>query len=69
MYLRTNHGFAMPASAETPLILVGPGTGVGPFLGFAAEREALVKRHPDARYGPLWLFYGCRHKERDYLHR
>lgn len=35
--------FEMPASVETPLIMVGPGTGIVPFIGFMQEREQLLK--------------------------
>lgn len=62
-------GFQMPETLETPLILIGPGTGIGPFLGFLSHREELMKKNPDLQFGPLWLFYGCRNKEHDYLYR
>ncbi|KAK4008203.1 hypothetical protein OUZ56_013355 [Daphnia magna] len=67
VFLRTNSGFSLPKSSETPLILIGPGTGVAPFLGFLAHREELVKRDPSLTCGPIWLFYGCRNRDHDYL--
>ena len=38
LYLRPSLGFSPPESVETPLIMVGPGTGIAPFLGFLEER-------------------------------
>ena len=67
VFLRTNNGFSLPESTEIPLILVGPGTGVAPFLGFLSHREELVKNEPSLPCGPVWLFYGCRNRDQDYL--
>ena len=69
IYMRTNNGFRMPDEAETPMILIGPGTGLAPFLGFLAHREELLKRNPSVSFGPIWLLYGCRNKDQDYLYR
>lgn len=49
--------------------MVGPGTGVAPFVGFLQHREKLQEQHPDGKFGAMWLFFGCRHKDRDYLFR
>lgn len=67
IFLRSSNGFCLPKSSETPLILIGPGTGVAPFLGFLAHREELLKSNPNLPCGPVWLFYGCRTRDQDYL--
>ena len=67
VFLRSSNGFRLPKSSETPLILIGPGTGVAPFVGFLAHREELLKSNPNLPCGPIWLFYGCRSRDQDYL--
>merc|ERR1712137_18136 len=60
--------FRLPTSEEglaKPHIMIGPGTGVAPFLGFL---ESLVLT-PAEKRGETWLFFGCRHPDRDYLYR
>ncbi|XP_071067037.1 methionine synthase reductase-like [Dasypus novemcinctus] len=32
-------------------------------------KEKLQEQHPDGNFGAMWLFFGCRHKDRDYLFR
>jgi methionine synthase reductase len=48
--------------------MIGPGTGVAPFVGFLSHRLQEAKMN-GTKFGKMWLFYGCRHKERDYLYR
>ncbi|XP_078580373.1 methionine synthase reductase-like isoform X1 [Branchiostoma floridae x Branchiostoma japonicum] len=69
IYLRTNNHFRLPSDLSVPIIMVGPGTGVAPFVGFLQHREKQRALSPDAVCGPSWLFYGCRHRDRDYLYR
>ncbi|KAJ2724019.1 hypothetical protein GGI07_002224 [Coemansia sp. Benny D115] len=61
--------FRLPPSAEVPVIMVGPGTGVAPFIGFLQQRELESKqagKQPSSL--PLsWLFFGCRSPHRDEL--
>ncbi|MEM8754813.1 MAG: flavodoxin domain-containing protein, partial [Pseudomonadota bacterium] len=63
----TKDGFRLPEDAKTPLIMVGPGTGIAPFRGFLEERALLKKEGADL--GPAMLFFGCRHPDQDYLYR
>ncbi|MEU6201006.1 cytochrome P450 [Streptomyces sp. NPDC047061] len=59
--------FAPPADPATPLILIGPGTGIAPLRGFLEER---ARQHADGtRVGLSQVFVGCRHPEHDYFYR
>ncbi|XP_023401139.1 methionine synthase reductase isoform X1 [Loxodonta africana] len=66
---RATNSFRLPDDPAVPVIMVGPGTGVAPFIGFLQHREKLQEQHPDRIFGAMWLFFGCRHKDRDYLFR
>ena len=61
--------FEMPASAETPMIMIGPGTGVVPFIGFMQERQMTKKADKDAALGQASLYFGCREKNTDFIYR
>ena len=63
VYVQKAHGFGLPASGDTPIIMVGPGTGVAPFRAFLQERMAT-----DAT-GPAWLFFGHQREAHDYFYR
>ncbi len=54
--------FRPPADPAAPMVMVGPGTGVAPFVGFLDERAALG--HP----GPNWLFFGEQHRATDFYY-
>ncbi len=54
--------FGMPASGDTPMIMVGPGTGVAPFRAFLEEREALGAK------GRNWLFFGEQRRAQDFFY-
>lgn len=64
---KTSDGFRMPEDPATPLIMVGPGTGIAPFRGFLAERARL--KSEGAEPGPAMLFFGCRHPDQDFIYR
>lgn len=61
--------FKLPESTETPLIMVGPGTGVVPFIAFAEEREHIRQSTPDAKFGVAELYFGCKNRNDDYIYR
>ncbi|WP_399131847.1 molybdopterin-dependent oxidoreductase [Streptomyces sp. ITFR-16] len=62
VFVRRAPHFRPPARPDTPMVMVGPGTGVAPFIGFLEERRALG--HP----GPNWLFFGEQHRATDFLY-
>ncbi|WP_336214920.1 bifunctional cytochrome P450/NADPH--P450 reductase [Nonomuraea sp. LPB2021202275-12-8] len=59
--------FAPPAEPATPLILIGPGTGIAPLRGFLEERA--WQRENGTKVGPSQVFVGCRHPEHDWFYR
>lgn len=52
IYVHPGNDFALPASGEVPIIMIGPGTGVAPFRAFIQERKA------QGHTGKNWLFFG-----------
>ncbi|KAF7661753.1 hypothetical protein LDENG_00253680 [Lucifuga dentata] len=67
--LQPNCSFQPPSDPSVPFIMIGPGTGVAPFVGFLQQREKERQENPKAVFGETWLFFGCRHKDLDYLFR
>uniref|UniRef100_H3CRV8 Methionine synthase reductase n=1 Tax=Tetraodon nigroviridis TaxID=99883 RepID=H3CRV8_TETNG len=67
--LRPTGTFRPPADVSVPFVMVGPGTGVAPFIGFLQHREEQRRQNPSAAFGETWLFFGCRHRNRDFLFR
>jgi sulfite reductase (NADPH) flavoprotein alpha-component len=61
-YVQKAHGFALPKDAATPIIMVGPGTGVAPFRAFLHERHAI------SASGAAWLFYGHQRRATDFFY-
>lgn len=55
-----NSNFDMPASFDVPMIMVGPGTGVVPFIGFMQERQTAKAANGELVLGPAHLYFGCR---------
>lgn len=63
IYIQQNPNFKLPADTNTPIIMIGPGTGVAPFRAFLEEREEIGAE------GKSWLFYGDRHFVTDFLYQ
>eukprot|EP00127_Corallochytrium_limacisporum_P005297 Clim_evm28s202 gene=Clim_evmTU28s202 len=62
--------FRLPGKKNTPVIMIGPGTGLAPFRGFIQDREADVKTAGgDTSDLNMDLYYGCRKSAEDYLYR
>ncbi|HEY4295715.1 MAG TPA: reductase, partial [Paraburkholderia sp.] len=63
VFVQKSAHFRPPHHADTPMIMVGPGTGIAPFRGFLHERRA----RGDA--GRNWLFFGEQHAATDFYYR
>jgi sulfite reductase (NADPH) flavoprotein alpha-component len=61
-YVQKAHDFALPANPATPIIMIGPGTGIAPFRAFLHERMAA--KAP----GRNWLFFGHQRSRHDFFY-
>ncbi|MGY3885865.1 assimilatory sulfite reductase (NADPH) flavoprotein subunit [Aeromonas aquatica] len=63
VFVEHNDNFRLPTSPDTPVIMVGPGTGIAPFRAFLQERETTGAE------GKNWLFFGNPHFTQDFLYQ
>ena len=63
VYVEPNPNFRLPADPNTPVIMVGPGTGIAPFRAFMQERDA------QGAEGDNWLFFGNPNFTQDFLYQ
>ena len=63
VFIEHNDNFHLPANPETPVIMIGPGTGIAPFRAFMQQRAA------DEAPGKNWLFFGNPHFTEDFLYQ
>ncbi|KAG5898095.1 hypothetical protein JTB14_027452 [Gonioctena quinquepunctata] len=59
IFVRSAPSFYLPSDPTTPVILVGPGTGIAPFRGFWQQRHDQISKQKQ-KIGKMWLFFGCR---------
>jgi sulfite reductase (NADPH) flavoprotein alpha-component len=62
MFVHVAKGFRLPEDPETPIIMVGPGTGVAPFRAYLQERKAI------GAPGKNWLFFGEQRSRCDFFY-
>mmetsp|Transcript_950 Transcript_950/g.2403 ORF Transcript_950/g.2403 Transcript_950/m.2403 type:complete len:600 (+) Transcript_950:365-2164(+) len=63
LYIQKNNSFRLPTDDEKPIIMMGAGTGVAPYVAFLQDRE--IRRAT----GEAVLFFGCRHEDKDFLYK
>ncbi len=63
VYVHANTRFRLPENPDTPIIMVGPGTGIAPFRAFMQERAETGAK------GKNWLFFGDQHFLYDFLYQ
>src|SRR6202790_5090238 len=62
VYVQKAHGFALPQDPKTPIIMIGPGTGIAPFRAFLLDRKAT------GAPGKNWLFFGHQRSGSDFFY-
>jgi len=62
VFVQESHGFKLPRDGNTPVIMVGPGTGIAPFRAFLEERQTIGAK------GRNWLFFGDQKRDSDFLY-
>ena len=63
VFVHSSPGFRLPTDGHTPVVMVGPGTGIAPFRAFLAERAAA------GATGKNWLYFGDQKRDTDFLYQ
>ncbi len=63
VFIEQNNNFRLPTDPNTPVIMIGPGTGVAPFRAFLQHRDS------QGATGKNWLFFGNPHFVEDFLYQ
>lgn len=80
VFKRPSTNFRLPLSDEKisdvatselnfNILMIAAGTGVAPFRSFLQHLSALYASHPQAKRGENWLFFGCRHRDKDFIYQ
>lgn len=60
--------FHLPLRAkDRPIVMIGPGTGCAPFIGFLQRRRAWQQKN--FVLGPALFFFGCRRENEDHIYK
>jgi NADPH-dependent sulfite reductase flavoprotein alpha-component len=62
LFVQPSPHFRPPIDPAVPTVMIGPGTGIAPFLGFLDHRRARGDRAPN------WLFFGEQHRATDFYY-
>ena len=63
IFIESNPNFRLPKNDETPIVMIGAGTGIAPYRAFVQHREMSENR------GKSWLFFGNRNFETEFLYQ
>ncbi len=63
IFIKQNKNFRLPENNNTPVIMVGPGTGIAPFRAFMQQRDI------EGAKGKNWLFFGEQRYIQDFLYQ
>ena len=63
VYVQRASRFALPKDPKTPIVMIGPGTGIAPFRAFLLERRAT------GAPGKNWLFFGHQRSDCDFFYK
>lgn len=63
VFVEENPRFRLPENSDTPVIMIGAGTGVAPFRAFMQQRAA------NGDSGKNWLIFGNQHFTQDFLYQ
>lgn len=63
VFVEKNENFRLPENPDTPVIMIGPGTGIAPFRAFMQQRAE------DGSEGKNWLFFGNPNYTQDFLYQ
>ncbi len=63
IYIQPSKDFHLTEDDDAPIIMIGPGTGVAPYVGFMQERMLRKAK------GHNWLIFGERHQEHEFYYQ